>query len=270
MDRREALLALALAGCATTGGEPVAAARRTFVLVHGAWHGGWCWRDVRAILEGTGGRVFTPTLTGLGERAHVRPPDLGLETHIADVCAVIEAEELADVVLVGHSYGGMVVTGVADRLRGRLRHVVYLDAALPRDGQSMITQRPDLDADSARAAAEELSALAPDGWLPPFPPAVFGVPEADAAATAWLKRRLTPHPLRTWVDPVRLASGGGEGLARTYIVCTRPALPRSGFAAHAAALRGAAGWRVHDLATGHDAMVTAPAETAALILEAAA
>ena len=103
----------------------------TFVLVHGAWHGGWCWRDVRAILESNGHLVCTPTRTGVGERSHLLSPAIDLDTHILDVANVLEWEELSDVVLVGHSYGGNVITGVADRMKDRLRHVVYLDAHLP-------------------------------------------------------------------------------------------------------------------------------------------
>ncbi|MGZ0244868.1 MAG: alpha/beta fold hydrolase, partial [Alphaproteobacteria bacterium] len=111
----------------------------SFVLVHGAWHGGWCWRDVRRVLEEHGHTVFTPTLTGLGERSHLLSPDIDLETHIADVINLLVWEELNDVILVGHSYGGMVITGVADQAKDRLRHIVYLDAFLPADGESSAT-----------------------------------------------------------------------------------------------------------------------------------
>src|SRR5437660_801825 len=108
----------------------------TFVLVHGAWHGGWCWRKLMPLLRSAGHAVWTPTLTGLGERAHLGNPDVGLSTHVQDVVNVLEYEDLSNVVLVGHSYGGMVITGVAHQMPGRLAHLVYLDAFVPKDGQS--------------------------------------------------------------------------------------------------------------------------------------
>ena len=110
----------------------------TYLLVHGAWHGGWCWRRVTDILRAEGHTVFTPTLTGLGERAHLARPEIDLETHISDVLGVLDAEELDDVILCGHSYGGMVITGVADRLPGRIKALVYLDAFVPEHGESVI------------------------------------------------------------------------------------------------------------------------------------
>lgn len=242
---------------------------RTFVLVHGAWHGGWCWRDVRAALEADGHRVFTPTLTGLADKAHLRAPVPDLSMHIQDVLNVLEWEELSDVVLCGHSYGGMVITGVADRAKERLRAIVYLDAALPRSGQSMITQGPPRDAAAARQAAAQTAGLAPDGaWMAVFPPEVLGIPPAHPGY-AWVQRRLTPHPLPSWTEPLTLANGGSEGLRRMYVLCTDPVLPNSAFPWHAARVKADPGWLYREIATGHDAMVTAPAETAALLREAA-
>jgi pimeloyl-ACP methyl ester carboxylesterase len=269
-------LGLGALGCATatapSGAEPQPSlAGATFVLVHGAWHGGWCWRDVAARLSAQGARVFTPTLTGLGERAHLRDPAPSLDTHVRDVGGVLEAEELQGVVLVGHSYGGMVVTGAADRWKDRLAHVVYFDAALPEDGQTMITQRPGMTAADAEAALAQIKALAPDGaWMNPVPAAAFGVPPGSEAA-AWIDRRLTPHPLRTWTDPLPLPSGGARGLARTYVWCNAPSLANSAFPLHyERVLAGEAGpgWRVEALAAGHDAMVTHPRETADLFARA--
>lgn len=121
---------------------------QTFVLVHGAWHGGWCWRDVAARLRSRGALVHTPTLTGLGDKKHLRAAYQGLQTFITDVAATIETEELQDVVLVGHSFGGMVITGVADRMAERIKHLVYLDAFAPNDGQSVVTCAPGASAES--------------------------------------------------------------------------------------------------------------------------
>ena len=279
MDRRAFLgtSTAALAGCATgsqtdRGASSSLESGPAVVLVHGAWHGGWCWSRVEAELRREGLRVFTPTLTGLGERAHLRSPVPGLATHVEDIVRVIEWNELHDVVLVGHSYGGMVITGVADQLQDRLHHVVYLDAALPSDGHSMITQNPNATEDSAAAALAGLKALTEDGvWMEPPPASVFGIPAEDERSLRWLDRRLTAHPLPTWTDALSLENGGTDGLARTYIHCTDPVLPRTAFPAHAARIKaGSAGarWRYADLATGHDAMVTAPRRVASEILAA--
>jgi pimeloyl-ACP methyl ester carboxylesterase len=252
---------------ASNGGARANSPRPVFVLVHGAWHGGWCWRRVVERLEATGARVLTPTLTGCGERAHLMGPETGLNTHIRDVEAVIEAEELTNVHLCGHSYGGMVVTGVCDAMKDRIASVLYLDAAVPADGQSMITQSPGITAEAAAGTLAGLSALAPDGVaMQVFPDVtVFGV-TAGSEDEAWLKRRLTPHPLKTWTDPIRLVNGGSDRLPRAYVHCVDPVLPMASFGAHHARLRTDASWSVSTLATGHDAMVTAPAAVADLLL----
>lgn len=279
MDRRHVLggaaAVIGLAGSATaTPSAPTTPqsilAGETYVLVHGAWHGGWCWRDVCALLRAEGAAVHTPTLTGLGERAHLRDPIPSLDTHIQDVIGLIEAEELSNIVLVGHSYGGMVITGVADRMRARIKHIVYLDAGVPRNGDNFASQAPGSTPDSVAATEAAFRSLAPDGaWMGVFPPVVLGIPPENTDATAWLTRRLTPHPLRTWLDRIRLPNGGVEGLPRTYILCTSPALQGASFGAHAARIKTDPAWRYREIATGHDAMVTAPRETARLLREAA-
>ncbi len=252
---------------ATHGGARAQGSRPVFVLVHGAWHGGWCWRRVAGRLEAAGARVLTPTLTGCGERAHMMGPDIGLDTHIQDVVAVIEAEELTEVHLCGHSYGGMVITGICDRLKERISSVLYLDAAVPTDGQTMITQSPGITPEAAAATEAGLRALAPDGVaMQVFPDVtIFGV-AAGGQDEAWLKRRLTPHPLKTWLDPIRLTNGGSDGLRRAYLHCVDPVLPMASFPAHYARLRADQSWSVSTLATGHDAMITAPAAVADLLL----
>lgn len=259
-----------LAGCAPSGRSGQVDRRAeaaTFVLVHGAWHGGWCWRDVRAQLEASGHAVHTPTLTGLGEREHLMHPDIALSTHIMDVVNVIRFEDLTDIVLVGHSYGGMVITGVADQLRERIEHVIYLDAAVPQDGQSMLTQGPERPAEAMAEAETQLRALAPDGIaMMPLAPAVFGVPPENASATEWLAAKLTPHPLRTWFDPIRLQNGGATGLSRTYVHCVGPVLEPSSFPYHAARAQADPDWSYVELETGHDAMVTAPVNVSNLLL----
>ena len=232
---------------------------KTYVLVHGAWHGGWCWRHVADRLRAAGHRVLAPTCTGLGERAHLLSPTVGLATFVEDILGVLEAEELEDVVLVGHSFGGAPVTGVADRVPGRVRHLVYLDAVVLEDGQSALGLiPPELAAARVRAAEETSGGLT----LPVPPPGAFGVTEP--ADVAWLRRRLTPHPLRTYTDRLRLAGPVGNGRPRTYIACTSPAY--SPLAAVRDRVTGWEGWGWAELAAAHDAMVTAPGELSELLL----
>lgn len=250
-----------LSGCVsakTLSNAPQPEHRKTVVLVHGAWHGGWCWRDVRIQLEAKGHRVFTPTLTGLADRAHLLSKDVGLDTHINDVTALIDYYDLSDIILVGHSYGGMVITAVADARKTKIAEIVYLDAALPENGQNMITQGPERSPAIIEQTRQALAKLAPDGvGMGAFPPEFLGIP-TDHPSYSWVAEKLTPHPLKTWLDPITLENGGSAGLKRSYIHCTAPALPNSSFPYHAEQVQADASWVYHDLATGHDAMVTAP------------
>lgn len=249
-------------------GEPDG--KPSILLVHGAWHGGWCWKFVADILRQQGFDVYTPTMTGLGERAHLKEPVPSLETHINDIVNVIDSNELDDIVLVGHSYGGMVITGVADQRKNRIKHVLYLDAAVPTNGQSMISQSPGSTPESITATTEALTQLAPDGvWMQTFPAVALGIPAESKALAEWVDRRMTPHPLRTWTDPISLANGGSDDLPRTYIHCVEPVLPQASFAAHAAIISKSDDWRYVELATGHDAMVTQPKRVAEEISKAA-
>lgn len=234
--------------------------RLTFVLVHGAWHGGWCWRRVADLLRAEGHRVFTPTCTGLGERAHLLSRAITLDTFVRDVAAVIEAEELSDVVLVGHSFGGLAVSGVADAMPERIRCLVYLDAMLVAPGQAPFDILPPEVAQARRRAAEESSG----GVSLPVPaPSAFGVLDADDAA--WLARRLTPHPLGPYASALRLNNPVGNGLPRTYVDCTDPSYPALDGAK--AWVRRQPGWGWRTLATGHDAMVSAPEPLARLLVD---
>lgn len=253
----------ALTGPALTNAAPAqdlgeAQKKPPFLLVHGAWHGGWCWRDVAGSLRAAGHEVYTPTLTGLGERAHLLSPEIGLQTHIDDILAVVRFNELENIILVGHSYGGMVITGVADKIRGKIRHIVYLDAALPRNGDTMISQGPPRSPEVLAATEKQLRSIAPDGVaMQPFPPQFLGIP-TDHPGHDWVARHMTAHPLKTWLDPIDLPNGGSSGLARTYIHCNDPVLPNTSFAWHHDQTSRDADWSSLTLATGHDAMVTAP------------
>jgi pimeloyl-ACP methyl ester carboxylesterase len=232
----------------------------TYVLVHGAWHGGWCWQRVTPLLRAAGHEVFTPTLTGLGERVHLADPSIDLNTHIQDVVNVLEFEGLREVILVGHSYGGMVITGVSERAADRLQHVVYLDAFIPRDGQALV----DLLTPQFRDDLQQ-QVQGSDGRLPPFPVEQYGVfAEADVR---WVAPKLVHHPFKTVVTPVRLTNPTALALPKTYVYCNNPAM--GPFDRFVAQVQKEHGWRYRELATGHDAMVTMPRELTTLLLELA-
>jgi pimeloyl-ACP methyl ester carboxylesterase len=236
----------------------------TFVLVPGGWSGGWIWGKLSPPLRAAGHDVYTPTLTGLGERVHLAHAGIDLETHITDIVNVLEYDELQDVILVGWSYGGMVITGVADRVPERLAHLVYLDAIVPEDGQS------EYDADPhgvARHAAErEEAAMAGTPGFQPIPEAYIRARVADEIDLAWLLAKMTPHPLATFAQPVRLRNPVAKGIPRTYIFCTEG--KEAGFQTVVTAerIRADPGWRYWELADSHMAPVTAPHETAELLL----
>lgn len=228
----------------------------TVIFVHGGFHGGWCWRRVAAPLRAAGWQVYTPTLTGLADRAHLLTPDVTLETHVQDILGVIEAEELDNVILVGHSAAGAVITVVADRAPARIASLLYLDASLPSHGQSMLDFMGDSQGIPAlfRAQAEAYG----EGWrVPaglPFDAAGFGV--EDVADAAWVNRRMTAHPLAAFTDAVQL-SGAGDAVAhRLYIRC-------EGFQiAHGesliARLEKDPRWHTERWDCGHSPQVTAP------------
>lgn len=232
---------------------------KTFVLLHGAWHGGWCWARVAEALRAAGHRVTTPTQTGLGERRHLMSRDITLETFVLDLVNHIEAEELHDVILVGHSFGGAAISGAADRIPERIRHLVYLDSVILEDGQPPFSTLPaEVVAGRRRQAQEEGGGV----FIPAPPPPAFGVP-ADHPEAAWVARRLTPHPLGTYESPLRLSNPVGNGLPRTYVACTDPLY--GPLEAARRWVRGRPGWNWSEIATGHDAMITAPAELARLL-----
>lgn len=234
------------------------------VLIHGAWHGAWCWRRVLPGLRAAGHGAHAVTLTGVGERAHLLRPDLRLRDHIADVLGLIDAEELGDdLVLVGHSYGGLVMTGVADALLARglkPRHLVYVDAVTPHPGESWSSQH----APETVRARLEAAAQRPDGAMPPPDAAVFGL---DGADRDWVNRRQTPQPAGVYQDRLDFDAARIATLPRTFIDCTAPALPT--IAVMRERVRREPGWQVVELATGHDPMISAPDALVALLLDCA-
>jgi pimeloyl-ACP methyl ester carboxylesterase len=266
---RRAALGGASAGIAALGASEAMAqtdTRKTFVLVHGAWHGGWCWGKVAERLRAAGHRVFTPTLTGLGDRAHLIAPNVGLATFIEDVVATIDMEDLSDIVLVGHSFGSPVIAGVADARTDRIRRLVFLDSFLVQSGQSPFDQLPTEMVEARRAAAIKAPGLFGETLaMPPPAPNVFGV--TDPKDAAWIASRLKPHPLKSYEDKLELKRPLGAGLPKTYIACTDP-----DYRANSAArkwVRTQPDWTYSELATGHDAMILAPDALTEMLLRAA-
>lgn len=228
-----------------------------FLLVHGAWHGAWCWQRVLPALVRAGHRAHAVTLTGVGERAHLLGPDINLETHIQDVMAAMDAEEMDHVVLVVHSYAGMLGTAVAARRPHRLQHLVYLDAVLPKPGESWSSTHASATRNARIAAAQ----ADPRHAFPAPDPSVFGLSDADHA---WVKRRQTPHPGGPYThvldfDPQQVAR-----VPRTFINCTEPALGTIDISR--LRMRDPKFWdgawlpgsQVIEMKTGHDPMVSDP------------
>ncbi len=232
----------------------------TFVLVHGAYHGGWCWTRVVDPLRAQGHEVFAPSLSGLAEHGHRVHAYITHGDHIEDVTRVIEWHDLKDVILVGHSYGGLIVTGTsAGRAHARIKHMVVLDGSSPLSGQSMI----DIAAPRVR---EMFVGGIKDGFM--ALPSMEAMGVVDPADIAWVQPRLTPQPARTFLEPLIYDEAKLNGLAKTFIRCTGVNGERA-ISVTAARVKSLADWTFHELATGHDAMVTMPDELTALLVGAA-
>ncbi len=233
----------------------------TFVLVHGAWHGSWCWKRVRAALRAAGHDVYTPTLTGLAERSHLLAPDIDLDTHIEDVVNLFRWEELSDVVLCGHSYGGCVVSGVADRIPGRIRSLVYLDAFVLEDGENLLQHVPEGQAEHLLEGAKDVG----DGWkVPPIPAEVFNVNEADRD---WVNSQCTMQPIETFRQRIEL-SGGINEIETVVYIRAADFVEGSPFPPFQEKAR-AAGWKTLEITCGHDVMLDEPEKLAAALIDAA-
>ncbi|WP_026607859.1 alpha/beta fold hydrolase [Methylocapsa acidiphila] len=235
---------------------------KPFVLAHGSWHGGWCWRRVADRLEAAGRRVFAPSYTGMGDRVHLLNKNISIDTFVQDLVEVFVAEELTGAVLVGHSFGGVPITGVADRIPERIAHLVYLDAIVPESGESAFSTLPAGEAERRITSAQEANG----GVAVPAPailPAAFGLakgtPEYD-----WVARRLTAHPLGAYTRPLMLRGPTGNDLPRTYVYCGSP--PHPYMAPSQARVRAAAGWDWVELLAPHEAMITHPDEVARILL----
>ncbi|NIP13979.1 MAG: alpha/beta fold hydrolase [Pseudomonadales bacterium] len=226
------------------------------VLVHGAWHGGWCWQRVAEQLRSQGHRVFAPSLTGLGDRSHLLGPDVDLSTHVLDVANLIDSYDLDDVILCGHSYGGMVITGVADRMSERIQALVYLDALVPEDGQCMFDTIPTEIADGFRAQAAE-----GDGYsVPPMTGEQFNVNAADAD---WMNAKCTNHPLASFTEPLRFSGAHGRGARCVYVLAA--GFEHPGTRGAYEKVQGQPGWEAVVMDGGHDLMLDNPAAVTALL-----
>ncbi len=236
----------------------------TYVLVHGGGHGGWCYQRVAPRLRNAGHEVYTPTLTGIGERSHLLSDDVDLDMHITDVTAVLHYEDLRDVILVGHSYGGMVITGVADRASDRVGRLVYLDAANPVNGQSLRdVAGPIIEA--ARPAGAVVDGI--ELVLLPAPEAGLFYGVTDPADVAWMADRLTGHPWKCFEQPLDLTNEEVLwAIPQYHIVCTSTLATRDPALMEKARSED----RLWDIDTGHDLMITEPDAVAAALLEVAA
>jgi pimeloyl-ACP methyl ester carboxylesterase len=228
----------------------MATTRKTFVLLHGAWHGGWCWERVAEPLRARGHRVTTPTQTGLGERSHLMSLDIDLEVFTTDLVNHLLWDDLTDAILVGHSFGGNAITGAAEQVPERIARLVYLDALVPVSGRSPFDELPpEVVTERIRQAELTSGGLS----VPPPPAAAFGV--TDPADAEWLESRLTPHPLRCFMSAQTFRGEPGAGLPAQYILCNDPVYgPLESARTRARKL----GWPIAEIATGHNAMVTAP------------
>ncbi|WP_226645741.1 alpha/beta hydrolase [Microbulbifer variabilis] len=230
----------------------------TYLLVHGLFLGGWCWAPVAKLLIAGGHRVFTPTQTGLGERHHLLSPSIGMDTFIQDLVNVIEFEELEQVILVGHSFGGMAAAGTADTLPERIRHLVYLDGAIPKPGHAFIEQLPENIREKRLAEAKEICGTR---CFLPMDPAQLGI--RDQEILNWLRRHMTPHPVKTYLDPIQMKLPPEQGPACTYIRCTKPHYSPSNKSGERA--KKNPGWHYREIDVSHGCIFLTPHKIARLL-----
>ena len=232
----------------------MSSSQKTFLVCHGAWSAGWAWKKMHPLMQKAGHRLVTPTYTGLGERAHLAHPAIDLETHIADMLNVIKYEDLRDFVLIGHSYGGMVATGAADRVRERIAQLIYIDAFVPRDGQSLF------DLNEVATASMREAARTGDGWrIPPM----ATPPDTSASDVAWLSARRVAMPIKCCEQKLRLLHGE-PAVPRSYIYATR-ITPADTFGQFSRRTKSEAGWRHFEIDASHSPNVTAPEALMALL-----
>ena len=228
----------------------------TFVVCHGAWSAGWAWKKMAPLMHALGHTLVTPTYTGIGERSHLAHAGIDLDTHITDILNVLEFEDLRHVVLIGHSYGGMVATGVADRAADRIAHLVYLDAFVPRHGDSLLSLTPDDNRSRVLEGVRREGARSEgDGWLIPANPLP---PDTRPEDVAWCMPRRVMQPLKTWEQPIAL-TGAVDNLPKSYIYCKKSG-PGDVFRQFADRARSEAGWTYFEMNASHNPHITVPQE----------
>jgi hypothetical protein len=259
-SRRTVLKAASIAPtavCSTAALAQTAQDRRTYVLVHGAWHGGWCWRRVADLLEAKGHKVYTPTLTGVADRSHLLSKSISLDTHILDVANLMEWEDLQNVVLCGHSYGGWPISGVAEKQEKRIGSIVYLDAFLPNNGQKV------LDTNTPERKRSVLEGIEKGELARPGPSAAaFFVNEKDQA---WVNAKMTPQPIGVSTQPIIL-TGARDRIAKKAYVRARK-YPQPDFDRWYEQCKADSSWKVFDLNCGHDAMIDAPSDVVDILVQ---
>ena len=237
---------------------------KTFVLAHGSWHGGWCWTRVAQRLRAKGHFVYTPSFTGMGDRRHLLNKTITIETFVEDIVQVFQNEDLTNVVLVGHSFGGVPISGVADRIPDRISTLVYLDAVVVESGKNAFSAYPPEAVEARIKAAEKAN----NGLAVPVPqplPASWGLGKQGDPDYEWVKRHLCPHPLRTYTDALLLRKPVGNGIPRTYVHSTRPS--QQGLETTRRLVRSQSGWRWASLAAPHDAMIVDPDAVVGILLQ---
>jgi pimeloyl-ACP methyl ester carboxylesterase len=232
---------------------------KTFVLVHGAWHGGWCWRRVADLLEAKGHKVFAPTLTGLGERSHLMRAGINVSTHVTDIVNVLKWERLSDVVLCGHSYAGFVVSGVAEQAADKISSIVFLDAFVPENGDSMASLTTQVVRDNLKLASER-----GEIGVPARSAAAFLVNEKDQA---WVDSLTGPQPIATMTEKLALTGAVGRIAKKAYV--RAGAYPNPGFDKALERAKADKAWRTYDVPCGHDVMVDMPERLAEILVELA-
>jgi len=263
LSRRGAIAAasVSLTACAAgVHGNAMKVAPTDFVLVHGAWHGAWCWRRVSDRLIAAGHRVWVPTLTGLSDRAHLMSPSVDLQTHIQDVARLVQWEDLDSIVLVGHSYGGMVVSGATEVLGTRVRSLVFLDAFVPNAGESVVTISGAETEERLKKAAASSNGLS----LPAYPAKAFGISDSDAL---WVDSKMTAQPFKTFTGSLASVAARDRVHRKTYIRAAK--FPSPAFDGYARRYAGQPGWTVATWQVGHDLMITKVEETTTVLLDAA-
>ena len=230
----------------------------TYILVHGAWHGGWCYKHIAKQLRAKGHEVYTPTNTGLGERSHLYHRNIDLNTHITDVINVIKWEELDDFVLVGHSYGGMIITGVADRFPEKIRRLVYLDAFVPEDGRCEMDYLPEELKSAMRSDAEQFN-----NGTRPIPAVDFHVNEKQVS---WVNSMCVPHPIHTF-DQILKLRGGIDKIPNKRVFIHGEKFIEGPFEQFYKRLASDENWITYKLPCGHEIMIDMPDELVRILLE---